>query len=91
MKIIEEIFGFFSTYSYVCYVMRETLNPLYDMNVNEMIKVQILKNDEVIKTLECVESKLHITYHTAQCIAGGMWNGTDVFTISINWNPFNGF
>jgi len=71
--------------------MRETLNPLYDMNVTEMIKVQILKNDEVIKTLECVESKLHITYHTAQCIAGGMWNGTDVFTISINWNPFNGF
>jgi hypothetical protein len=56
-----------------------------------MIKVQILKNDEVIKTLECVESKLHITYHTAQCIAGGMWNGTDVFTIAINWNPFNGF
>jgi len=56
-----------------------------------MVKVQILKNDEVIKTLECVESKLHITYHTAQCIAGGMWNGTDVFTITINWNPFNGF
>jgi len=72
---------------YVYTVIRvQPLNPPIDM-----IEVQILKNDVVIKTLECVESKLHITYHTAQCIAGGMWNGTDVFTIVINWNPFNGF
>lgn len=48
-----------------------------------MFEVQILKNDVVIKTLPTVESKLHITSHTAHCIAGGMWNGTDVFKIVI--------
>lgn len=48
-----------------------------------MFEVQILKNDVVIKTLPSVESKLHITSHTAECIAGGMWNGTDVFKIVI--------
>ena len=43
MKIIEEIFGLFSTYSYVCYVMRETLNPLYDMNteLNNLIALYV--------------------------------------------------
>ena len=45
VKIIEEIFGLFSTYSYVCYVMRETLNPLYDMNVNEMNRLVALYVD----------------------------------------------
>jgi len=53
------------------------------MNTNKMVKVQILKNEEVIKTLECVESELQRTYHKAQALAGGMWNGTDKFTISI--------
>jgi hypothetical protein len=59
-----------------------TINPI-DMNTNKMVKVQILKNEEVIKTLECVESELQRTYHKAQALAGGMWNGTDKFTISI--------
>ena len=83
--------GYIGSISYVYTVIRvQPLTP-YNMNTTEMIKVQILKNDEVIKTLECIESKLQSTYNKAQCIAGGMWNGTDVFTIVINWNPFNGF
>lgn len=48
-----------------------------------MFEVQILKNDVVIKTLSCIESKLQSTYHKAHGIAGGMWNGTDVFKVVI--------
>ncbi len=37
------MFGLFSTYSYVCYVMREILNPLYDMNaeLNDLIALYV--------------------------------------------------
>ena len=51
--------------------------------MSKIIEIQILKNKEVIKTLKCVESELQRTFHKAQAVAGGMWNGTDKFTISI--------
>jgi hypothetical protein len=60
--------------------MREITN----LTPNPMIQIQILKNDAVIKTLSCVESKLQSTFNRAHNIAGGMWNGTDVFTIVVN-------
>jgi hypothetical protein len=49
-----------------------------------MIQVQILKNNVVIKTLLCIESKLQSTFNRAHNMAGGMWNGTDEFTIVVN-------
>ncbi len=49
-----------------------------------MIKVMIKKNDETIKTLECVENTLQTTFNRAHDIAGGMWNGTDKFKVIIN-------
>ena len=44
----------------------------------------ILKNDETIKTLECVENTLQATFNLAHDIAGGMWNGKDKFKVIIN-------
>ena len=49
-----------------------------------MIQILILKNDVIIKTLQCVESKLQATFNKANDIAGGMWNGTDVFKVIVN-------
>lgn len=49
-----------------------------------MVNVQILRNNVVLITLECIESKLQATTNRAYDIAGGMWNGTDVFTIVVN-------
>ena len=48
------------------------------------MKVMILKNDETIKTLECVENTLQHTFNLAHDIAGGMWNGNDKFKVIIN-------
>ena len=48
------------------------------------MKVMILKNDETIKTLECVEKTLQHTFNLAHDIAGGMWNGKDKFKVIIN-------
>ena len=48
------------------------------------MKVMIKKNDETIKTLECVENTLQHTFNLAHDIAGGMWNGTDKFKVIIN-------
>ena len=44
----------------------------------------ILKNDETIKILECVENTLQHTFNLAHDIAGGMWNGKDKFKVTIN-------
>ena len=60
--------------SYIYYVMR----------LRDMIKVKILKNDETIKVMECVENTLQTTFNRAHDIAGGMWNGTDKFKVIIN-------
>ena len=48
------------------------------------MKVMILKNDETIKTLECVENTLQTTFNRAHDIAGGMWNGKDKIKVIIN-------
>ena len=48
------------------------------------MKVMIKKNDETIKTFECVENTLQDTFNRAHDIAGGMWNGTDKFKVIIN-------
>jgi hypothetical protein len=48
------------------------------------MKVMIKKNDETIKTLECVENTLQHTFNLAHDIAGGMWNGKDKFKVTIN-------
>ena len=48
------------------------------------MKVMIKKNDETIKTLECVENTLQHTFNLAHDIAGGMLNGTDKFKVVIN-------
>ena len=48
------------------------------------MKVMILKNDVIIKKLECVENTLQHTFNLAHDIAGGMWNGKDKFKVIIN-------
>jgi hypothetical protein len=48
------------------------------------MKVMILKNDVIIKTLECVENTLQHTFNLAHDIAGGMWNGKDKIKVIIN-------
>lgn len=60
--------------SYIYYVMR----------LRDMIKVKILKNDETIKVMECMESTLQHTFNLAHDIAGGMWNGKDKFKVIVN-------
>jgi hypothetical protein len=48
-----------------------------------MIKVEIKKNGKVIKSFLCKKSDLQKTFNTAHDMAGGMWNGTDVYTVKI--------
>jgi hypothetical protein len=48
-----------------------------------MIKVEIKKNGKVIKTFLCKKSDLQKTFNKAHNVAGGLWNGTDTFTVNI--------
>jgi len=49
-----------------------------------MVQILILKNNVAIKVYLCVESQLQATFNRANDIAGGMWNGTDVFKVIVN-------
>jgi hypothetical protein len=53
-----------------------------------MIKVEIKKNGKVIKTFLCKKSDLQKTFNKAHNVAGGLWNGTDTFTVNIGQDQF---
>jgi hypothetical protein len=42
IKIIEEVLGYMRSFLYVCYVMRETLNPL-NMEIGLTVKVNHIR------------------------------------------------
>lgn len=48
-----------------------------------MVKVEIKKNGKVIKSFVCKESDLQKTFNKAYDMAGGLWNGTDKFTVNV--------
>ena len=49
-----------------------------------MVKVNILKNGEIIKQFTCLASMQQKYFAKAMNIAGGMWNGEDKFTVRID-------
>jgi len=51
--------------------------------MENIITVQVLKNDQLFKEFKCEEKKLHITFATANSIADGLWNGVDEFSVKI--------
>jgi hypothetical protein len=48
-----------------------------------MVDIQILKNGNVIKKISCPKIFLQKYFEVAMDIAGGMYNGTDEFTVKI--------
>jgi hypothetical protein len=49
-----------------------------------MVQIQILKNNVAIRVYLCESSQLQATFNRANDIAGGLWNGTDVFKVIVN-------
>ena len=49
-----------------------------------MVKVNILKNGEIIKQFTCPPSMQQKYFAEAMEMAGEMWNGEDKFTVRID-------
>jgi hypothetical protein len=48
-----------------------------------MVRIQILKNGEIIKVFTCPKTQKQKYFNHAQNIAGGMYDGINLFTIKI--------
>jgi hypothetical protein len=48
-----------------------------------MVEIQILKNGDVLKKISCSKKFIQKYVEVAMDIAGGMYNGTDEFTVKI--------
>ena len=49
----------------------------------KMVRIQILKNGEIIKVFTCPKTQKQKYFNHAQNIAGGMYDGINLFTIKI--------
>jgi len=48
-----------------------------------MVSIHILKNGDILRKISCPKKLLQKYFDLAMDIAGGMYNGTDVFTVKI--------
>jgi hypothetical protein len=55
-----------------------------------MTSIVILKNNQIIKTYITGGSDIQRTFDKAVDIAGGMWNGVDIFTVKIMESDLRG-